>query len=57
MKMALGSHGHVGKKDNLELEDEVFVTVMLDGSMTLECGDQMIELSSVEARLLRSAIG
>ena len=56
MKMAFGNHGHIGK-DPLAMDDEVFITVLLDGSMKIECGDQLLELSSLEARLLRSAIG
>lgn len=57
MKMAMGNHGNVGKDPTIELEDEVFITVLLDGSVKIECGDQLLELSSYEARLLRAAIG
>ena len=57
MKMALGNHGNVGKDPTIELDDEVFITVLLDGSVKIECGDQLLELSSIEARLLRAAVG
>lgn len=57
MKMALGNHGGMGRTPALSTDDEVFVSVLLDGSMKIECGDQLLELSSLEARLLRAAIG
>lgn len=57
MKMAFGNHGHIGKNDRVEVDDEVFISVLLDGSMKVECGDQLLELSSIEARNLRAAIG
>ena len=57
MKMAFGNHGHIGKNGQVEVDDEVFISVLLDGSMKVECGDQLLELSSLEARNLRAAIG
>ena len=57
LKMACGNHGTLKKQKGIELEDEVFLTVLLDGSVLIECGDQVLELSSIEARLLRAAIG
>lgn len=57
LKMACGNHGTLKNQKWIELDDEVFLTVLLDGSVLIECGDQVLELSSIEARLLRAAIG
>ena len=57
LKMAFGNHGSVGKSSTLDLDDEVTITVLLDGSAKLECGDEVMELTAIGARLLRAAVG
>jgi len=57
MWLALGSRGGIGKSATVDAGGPISVTVLLDGSMKLEAGDEVMDLTPREARLLRAAIG
>jgi hypothetical protein len=57
MWLALGNWGCIGRSATVDTAGPVSVTVLLDGSMKLEAGDQIMELTPKEGRTLRAAIG